>query len=155
VSLAAQAGISPDNMVLVTSQVAKDTQSAPPLPALVVVVSRGGGGLLTVADGGAVVGVAGGIRAWYYECENTCVYHGVSHDDWCDPAMFVCSGTLEKLSDTGIKLISSGTHPPAASTHSTPVDHTPASRGCHAHASPTPAPEHCGERRLCRIASPW
>jgi hypothetical protein len=52
-----------------------------------------------------------GIRAWYYECENTCVYHGVSHDDWCDPSMFVCSGTLEKVSESGSKLISSGACP--------------------------------------------
>ena len=62
---------------------------------------------------------SGGIRAWYFECENTCVYHGVSHDDWCDPSMFVCSGTLEKVSETGTKLISSGASPslpPAACT---------------------------------------
>lgn len=143
----AQAGISPDNMVLVTSQVNKDSQSAYPRPLQKIHLSQPTGSadpsavsrvastrlhvpsplsstaaasaaraddtewLSSVLHTSVCVCPSGGIRAWYFECENTCVYHGVSHDDWCDPSMFVCSGTLEKVAENGSRLISSGASP--------------------------------------------
>eukprot|EP00959_Pyramimonas_sp_CCMP1952_P180391 3772416-Pyramimonas_sp.AAC.2 len=49
------------------------------------------------------------------KCENTCVYHGDTHDDWCDPLQFVCAGKISKEQAQGNTMISSGSNPNSSS----------------------------------------